>query len=755
MSKNVKVLLLLAALMAIGWQTRTLISPESMSDSARIRHVTEAELLTFTSTGSTATRLKEGDVLRIDGEPHLFKLVASGTPGDGGVSKPVQVDAVQTFNAVRQFDGPVHLKWYGAIADWNGTTGTDNAAAINAAFAYATSNGRGLFLDGDYFTTGTHDPYSLAKVIGPGSVNGISNFASTEVVYVDTISDLFDIKAFNGKVYIVKNYSSSGDNGGQSVCYDSNSTDQIDGGFIFPGTGGSLAFSTVTGTIQSATTTTVTLDAQASSVDDEYNGSVITITSGLSAGQSEVIVDYNGTTKTATISQPFTSVPQATDTFEVLYYVFSGNPGIGRFIANDQLVAIAERFGSVGDGQEGTANGTDNLSALSRWAKSTPPKTTNGGNHRTSRPIVLGSKMFGADLIGDTKLLYISGSVDISDCTLTADDDVISTYSTVSHGSLYNSFIRNYGITQCMEWRHGVFGFSCRDVQFVSSGSSSAESLFVTTYQGQINDIRFENIQLRMWNQGVDYAFKATRTDSLQNFYDQWVLDGVQLEQCNKGGLLFMGIRNVTCRNIMAYDNTTITRPLIGIYDSAAPNFKRAEFFTIENYGRTQGSLSAGIYDIVLNSTSGRGGFTLINCNSTPTTIEIDCGGHVGTRSNIIGCRTAILHNNTDDTFIFGAQQASLVQTATSGSSVNLLNPYITRLNLDHASPETVSTITGAYEGKILYVSADDTITLQHGTTADGLNLLNSSDIIVGTGGWHGVFVYNGTYWDQYGGVQK
>lgn len=189
-------LISLACALSIAWQGGTLIPPERMRDNARIRHVTEAELLTFVTTTANSTRLKAGDIFRIDGEPHLFKLVDSPTPGDGGVTKPVHVDGVQTFNATRQFDGPVHLKWYGAVPDFDGTTGTDNAAAINAAIAYCNSNGRELFLDGDYFTTGTHDPSTLAGVVGPGSVNGNSVFRQltkdgTKVISkVDPVSKL-------------------------------------------------------------------------------------------------------------------------------------------------------------------------------------------------------------------------------------------------------------------------------------------------------------------------------------------------------------------------------------------------------------------------------------------------------------------------------------------------------------------------------------------------------------------------------------
>jgi hypothetical protein len=38
----------------------------------------------------------------------------------------------------------INVRWFGAKADWNGTTGTDNTAAIQAAIDYAMDNGKGI-----------------------------------------------------------------------------------------------------------------------------------------------------------------------------------------------------------------------------------------------------------------------------------------------------------------------------------------------------------------------------------------------------------------------------------------------------------------------------------------------------------------------------------------------------------------------------------------------------------------------------------
>ena len=69
------------------------------------------------------------------------------------------------------------------------------------------------------------------------------------------------------------------------------------------------------GTLQAGTSTTVTLKATASAIDDVYNGMYVNITGGTGSGQTRLIVDYNGTTKVATVGEAFTTTPDATSTY--------------------------------------------------------------------------------------------------------------------------------------------------------------------------------------------------------------------------------------------------------------------------------------------------------------------------------------------------------------------------------------------------------------------------------------------------------
>lgn len=83
------------------------------------------------------------------------------------------------------------------------------------------------------------------------------------------------------------------------------------------------AFAMHTGTLQAATSTTVTLAADASAADDYYNNRVIEIVNGTGIGQAYEISDYNGTTKVATISETLSIVPDTTSDYVV--HLHSGN----------------------------------------------------------------------------------------------------------------------------------------------------------------------------------------------------------------------------------------------------------------------------------------------------------------------------------------------------------------------------------------------------------------------------------------------
>jgi hypothetical protein len=69
------------------------------------------------------------------------------------------------------------------------------------------------------------------------------------------------------------------------------------------------------GLAAAATSTTITLDSDASTTDDYYNEQVIHIDAGTGAGESRVITDYVGSTKVATVSRAWFTTPDTTSEY--------------------------------------------------------------------------------------------------------------------------------------------------------------------------------------------------------------------------------------------------------------------------------------------------------------------------------------------------------------------------------------------------------------------------------------------------------
>jgi hypothetical protein len=73
----------------------------------------------------------------------------------------------------------------------------------------------------------------------------------------------------------------------------------------------------ITGTAQAGSTTTITLAAGASAVDDFYTGMSVEITGGTGDGQTGEIVSYVGSTKVATLAKTLSTALDATSTYSI------------------------------------------------------------------------------------------------------------------------------------------------------------------------------------------------------------------------------------------------------------------------------------------------------------------------------------------------------------------------------------------------------------------------------------------------------
>lgn len=177
--------------------------------------------------------------------------------------------------------GSIDYNCYGGTTTVNGTACT-SLTAIKAAFAnqnlYSLYN-TGITLNSDY-TLPVGSP-----LIKTGS-NG-NNIGAEGVGYPQTNSTIFD--SANGAIY--KNVTKYGT---------------------------TLTRQQISKTAQGGGNNTITLEALASAVNNEYDGFRIYISSGTGSGQTKTILTYNASTKDATVDSNWTVNPDATSIYEIL-----------------------------------------------------------------------------------------------------------------------------------------------------------------------------------------------------------------------------------------------------------------------------------------------------------------------------------------------------------------------------------------------------------------------------------------------------
>ena len=100
-----------------------------------------------------------------------------------------------------------------------------------------------------------------------------------------------------------------------------------------------------TGTAQAGGTNTITLDSGASSTDDLYIGSSIRTTGVTGRGQTRYISDYVGSSKVATVSENWTTQPDATTTFAV-------DSQEGNYVNNENVAAAFYKMFSCDDNEK-------------------------------------------------------------------------------------------------------------------------------------------------------------------------------------------------------------------------------------------------------------------------------------------------------------------------------------------------------------------------------------------------------------------
>lgn len=107
--------------------------------------------------------------------------------------------------------------------------------------------------------------------------------------------------------------------------------------FVASGSFGQRLYGIRSGTAQGGASTTITLDAGASAVDDFYNNGIVAITAGTGAGQSRIISDYVGSTKVASVPA-WATAPSSDSVFVIL--PFGAIPGATAPTASEVADAV-------------------------------------------------------------------------------------------------------------------------------------------------------------------------------------------------------------------------------------------------------------------------------------------------------------------------------------------------------------------------------------------------------------------------------
>ena len=100
-----------------------------------------------------------------------------------------------------------------------------------------------------------------------------------------------------------------------------------------------------------ASANTITLDSNASAVDDYYNNLFVGIVGGDGYGELFLITDYDGTTKTATIDGTWTATPTTNSIYTISGTILSGIKDLGKAIKVKRNWTFADNFTALTDGQ--------------------------------------------------------------------------------------------------------------------------------------------------------------------------------------------------------------------------------------------------------------------------------------------------------------------------------------------------------------------------------------------------------------------
>jgi len=261
-------------------------------------------------------------------------VVSSGaiTTSGGAVSTVTTVTNLTNAPTVGDFTATMKASITTAVWDAARTSyvvANSFGRALQASRDGTAQAGAGTTITLDASANANNDFYNncLVEIIG-GTGIGQSRFITDYVgsTKVATVNSSWVTNPDNTSVFIVKYFDqvpgASAPTAAQvatAVWQDTTASD-----FTTNGSVGQAVFNynqyVRRGTAQAGASTTITLDASASSTDDVYNYELIEIISGTGVGQAKFITDYVGSTKVATVDSAWAITPDNTSVFLIKFF---------------------------------------------------------------------------------------------------------------------------------------------------------------------------------------------------------------------------------------------------------------------------------------------------------------------------------------------------------------------------------------------------------------------------------------------------
>jgi hypothetical protein len=264
----------------------------------------------FTYTAAQPGTVTAGQYIRTRAEGFSYQVAASGaTDHDVTTAGGVKLYAVPT-------NGRLLPEQFGAVADWNGTTGTDNADAFAAIFAAHSRTKSSIYFDGGktYFTSSSIvtnedwvnvDGDFTCKIVTDATTGTILSIgASRAVVSTKTVTANITI---GSKIITVA--STAGLAAGM-ICH----LQSTKAWYNDPRTDADISVGGFSLT-QSGGLSSVILAAGFTVANDDLVGKAITFLSGVNSGFSRIVTSYDAVTKAAFFAPALPSVNGAGVTY--------------------------------------------------------------------------------------------------------------------------------------------------------------------------------------------------------------------------------------------------------------------------------------------------------------------------------------------------------------------------------------------------------------------------------------------------------